>query len=77
MMPFSYSLFNDKSRNTVDENIFRLCGVQTLSRLVEITGFEPVTYALRARSGSDDTQRICTANRVLASVAMREQRKKV
>ena len=35
MMPFSYLLFNDKARNTIDENIFRLYGVQTLSTLVE------------------------------------------
>ena len=27
--------FNDKARNTADENVFRLCGVQTLSTLVE------------------------------------------
>ena len=43
MMPFSYLLFNDKARDTADENIFRLCGVQTLSTLVEIRGVEPLT----------------------------------
>ena len=32
-----------KARNTVDENIFRLCGVQTLSTLVETRGVEPLT----------------------------------
>lgn len=43
MMPFSYLLFNDKARNTIDENIFCLCGVQTLSTLVEMRGVEPLS----------------------------------
>ena len=47
MMPFSYLLFNDKARNTIDENVFRLCGVQTLTTLVEITRFELVACTLR------------------------------
>ena len=36
---FSVALFLfvcHKARNTIDENIFRLCGVQTLSTLVEM-----------------------------------------
>lgn len=43
MMPFSYLLFNDKARNTIDENVFRLCGVQTLTTLVEMRGVEPLS----------------------------------
>lgn len=40
--------FNDKARNTADENIlYFLLGVQTLSRLVEITRFELVACTLR------------------------------
>lgn len=36
--------FNDKARNTADENIlYFLLGVQTLSRVVEINGLEPST----------------------------------
>ena len=43
-MPFSYLLFNDKARNTADENIlYFLLGVQTLSRLVEMRGVEPLS----------------------------------
>ena len=40
--------FNDKARNTADENIlyFLLC-VQTLSRLVEMIRLELTTYTLR------------------------------
>lgn len=53
MMPFSYLLFNDKARNTIDENIFRLCGVQTLSTLVEVTRFELVASALRTRRSTN------------------------
>ena len=46
-MPFSYLLFNDKARNTIDENVFRLCGVQTLTTLVEMIRLELTTYTLR------------------------------
>ena len=45
--------------------------------LVEMRGIEPLTYALRARSVSDDPQRFYTVKRVLASVAMREQQKRL
>ena len=34
-------LFYDNARNTVDENVPRLGGVQTLSLLAEGEGFEP------------------------------------
>ena len=40
--------FNDKARNTADENIlYFLLGVQTLSRLVEMIRLELTTYTLR------------------------------
>ena len=36
-------LVRHKAHNTVDENVFRLCGVQTLSTLVEMRGVEPLS----------------------------------
>ncbi len=57
-------------------NLF-LCDFMPNRLLVEIRGFESLTYALRARSVTTNLSVFAVfANRVLASVAMREQCKK-
>lgn len=38
-----------KARNTVDENIFRLCGIQTLPTLVEQARVELASYRIAER----------------------------
>ena len=64
-----------KARNTIDENVFRLCGVQTLSALVEQARVELASYRIAKRLSTRLCRNYLTASPSAAEGTCRQKSK--